>query len=133
MNETETTKQADARTLDQQGTDAAARFLQSNGYEILERDWSCKFGSTDIIARQDDGTIAFLDVLTRMGIDEEMPDEDNGPEERHKAERITMAYMVQADWTAETAVRFDHICICVADDNRALLRHHKARFDGFSF
>ena len=42
----------------------ALRFLKKNGYRILERNYVCKLGEIDIIAKEKD-TLAFIEVKTR--------------------------------------------------------------------
>ncbi len=46
------------------GEDLALRFLKKNGYRIFERNYVCKMGEVDIIAKDKD-TIAFIEVKTR--------------------------------------------------------------------
>jgi putative endonuclease len=46
------------------GEDEACRFLMSRGYEILERNFRCRFGEIDIVARCPD-CVVFVEVKTR--------------------------------------------------------------------
>ena len=46
------------------GEDAACEYLEDNGYEILERNFSLKTGEIDIIAEKD-GCTVFIEVKTR--------------------------------------------------------------------
>lgn len=46
------------------GEDIATNFLIKNKYKIIERNYSCKFGEIDIIARYEN-TIVFVEVKTR--------------------------------------------------------------------
>lgn len=46
------------------GERKAARFLKKHGYKISERNFKCKAGEIDIIARKGD-TVAFIEVKTR--------------------------------------------------------------------
>ena len=46
------------------GEDLAAKFLEGQGYEILERDWKSGHRDLDIVA-QDGDTIVFVEVKTR--------------------------------------------------------------------
>ena len=46
------------------GEDAAIRYLCQQGYRILERNYRCRFGEIDLIAR-DGGTLVFIEVKTR--------------------------------------------------------------------
>lgn len=42
----------------------ALRFLKKNGYRILQRNYVCKMGEVDIIAKEKD-TFVFIEVKTR--------------------------------------------------------------------
>ncbi|MGA1846201.1 YraN family protein [Deferribacter abyssi] len=46
------------------GEKKAVKYLISKGYEIIEKNYRCKFGEIDIIARKDD-VIVFVEVKTR--------------------------------------------------------------------
>jgi putative endonuclease len=46
------------------GEEAAVRFLHERGYRIIERNYRCRFGEIDLIAR-DGETLAFVEVKTR--------------------------------------------------------------------
>jgi putative endonuclease len=47
------------------GEDLAVAFLQGKGYTIIERDWKSGRRDIDIIARDETGTIVFVEVKTR--------------------------------------------------------------------
>lgn len=44
----------------------AASFLEARGLTILERNWRCRFGEIDLIARDAD-TLVFVEVRARSG------------------------------------------------------------------
>ena len=46
------------------GEDAAARYLSSLNFSILERNVRMKFGEIDIVARDPKGTLVFVEVKT---------------------------------------------------------------------
>ena len=48
------------------GEDRAAIYIARLGYEILERNYFCRFGEIDIIAQKDD-ILAFIEVKERSG------------------------------------------------------------------
>ena len=105
------------------GEDAAARFLERRGYDILERNWKCEFGEADIIARNE-VAIAFVEVKTRTGEQLGLPEEAVGPAKRARYEKIVAAYLRTAEVPFEAMVRFDVIGILVVGPDRALIRHH---------
>ena len=52
------------KELGKKGEEIAIHFLKKKGYRILERNYVCKMGEMDIIAREKD-TLAFIEVKTR--------------------------------------------------------------------
>jgi putative endonuclease len=48
------------------GEDLAARHLSEAGYEIVERNWRCRSGEIDILARDGDALVV-CEVRTRSG------------------------------------------------------------------
>jgi putative endonuclease len=46
------------------GEEEACRYLQSKGYRILTRNWTCRYGEIDIIALEKD-ILVFIEVKTR--------------------------------------------------------------------
>jgi putative endonuclease len=46
------------------GEEAAVRYLCQQGYRIVERNYRCRFGEIDLIAR-DGKTLTFIEVKTR--------------------------------------------------------------------
>lgn len=58
----------DKRSLGVFGEDAAVRFLRKKGYSIVERNFSCRFGEIDIIARKAE-FVVFVEVKLRKNSD----------------------------------------------------------------
>lgn len=52
------------KTTGRRGEDAAACYLEQQGYRIAARNWSCKRGELDIVAEKGE-IIAFVEVKTR--------------------------------------------------------------------
>ena len=92
----------------QRAEDIACRYLRSQGYEIIDRNWRCRFGEIDIVAR-DGSTLAFVEVRFRTGKC------FGGPEASltaRKKERLVMtarAYLGQT--RAELPARFDFVAV----------------------
>lgn len=53
--------------LGRAGEEVAARYLQQNGYTVLERNRRSEGGEIDIIARAAGGAVVFVEVRTRRG------------------------------------------------------------------
>jgi putative endonuclease len=58
---------AEKDALGRTGEQLAVEFLIRGGYEVLERNWRCRQGEIDIIAR-DGATTVFVEVKTRSGL-----------------------------------------------------------------
>lgn len=109
------------RSLGARGEQAAARFLERRGYEILERNWCCHAGEADIIAKDED-TIVFVEVKTRKRCDHGFPSEAVTPQKRNRYEKIALAYLADYD-QVDYPVRFDVISIVVIGSAKAMIRH----------
>lgn len=108
--------------LGRRGEDAAARFLDRRGYEIVERNWTCAAGEADIIARDGD-SVVFVEVKTRSSCDYGMPAEAVDEAKRDRYERIA-ALFLQGFHVVDVPVRFDIIGIVAVAEDRAMIRHH---------
>ena len=53
------------RDVGTRGEDRAVKFLESNGYEIVERNFHTPFGEIDAVARRDGFTV-FVEIKTRV-------------------------------------------------------------------
>lgn len=58
------------RETGNQGETLAAQYLESNGYQIIERNWHCRFGELDIVAKSGENLL-FCEVKTVHGISTE--------------------------------------------------------------
>ena len=56
----------DRIALGKWGEDLAAEYLEAQGYELLARNWRCREGELDIVARAG-GALVFVEVKTRSG------------------------------------------------------------------
>ena len=52
------------RDLGKTGEEVAAEYLKKDGYKILEKNFRCRSGEIDIIAKKD-SVVAFIEVKTR--------------------------------------------------------------------
>lgn len=114
--------------LGRRGEDAAARFLDRLGYEIVERNWTCAAGEADIIARDGD-SVVFVEVKTRSSCDYGMPAEAVDEAKRDRYERIAALFLQGFD-VVDVPVRFDIVSIVAISPDRAMIRHHINAFSG---
>lgn len=55
---------ADKQEIGRLGEEEAARLLKKHGYRVVEKNYRCRYGEIDIIAK-DGETLAFVEVKTR--------------------------------------------------------------------
>lgn len=123
-------KQAHNQKIGKKGEDAALRFLERKGFEILDRNWICPAGEADIIAEEDD-CLVFIEVKTRHNCDLGFPEEAVDSGKRARYEKIAGYYLSKHD-ISEKCIRFDVISLLIVAPERAFLRHHRDAF-GFDY
>ncbi len=80
------------RELGNKGEDAACAFLEKKGLQVLARNFHCRAGEIDVIARDGD-TVAFVEVKTRRGRLFGSAAEAVTPAKRRKLTRAAMEYI----------------------------------------
>ena len=116
------TLELSSKELGRRGEEAAARFLERRGFEVLERNWTCFAGEVDIIALQEDA-LCFIEVKTRSSVQKGFPSEAVDGRKRDRYERIAACYLKE-NVHDDLRVRFDVISILALGGDRAFLRHH---------
>lgn len=91
--------------LGQHGEDRAVRFLESRGYEIIERNYHCPRGEIDIIAR-DAGDLVFVEVKTRRTDTDSSASQAVDSRKRGKIVRSALNYLSERK-LGEVGCRFD--------------------------
>ena len=95
------------------GEDAAGKFLEKQGYQILDRKYRCRWGEIDLVARDGDDLV-FVEVRTRRGAAFGTPQESIT---RAKAGRLVAAcqdYLqkrVEGSSRGETGWRIDLVSV----------------------
>jgi putative endonuclease len=88
----------------------AADYLEKNGYIILQRNFRCKIGEIDLVAKAD-GYLCFIEVKYRSGISKGYPAEAINLNKIRKITRTAQFYMLLHKLPQETPCRFDAVVI----------------------
>ncbi|MDD5226738.1 MAG: YraN family protein [Candidatus Omnitrophica bacterium] len=96
-------------TLGERGERAACVFLKEHGYEILEKNYKCKIGEIDVIARRH-GRLAFVEIKTRTSAQFGIPQEAVHLRKQEKIFKISQWYMKEKK-LAKTPIAFDVVAI----------------------
>ena len=115
------------RELGREGEQIAASYLERRGYDVLERNWVCKRGEADIIARdrtEDENSCVLIEVKTRLALgtsSEALPELAVDADKQRRYRSIALAYMYSHPRVV--SVRFDVIAINIVGERSAKLRH----------
>jgi putative endonuclease len=90
------------------GEDLAIEYLQENGYEILETNWTFQKAEIDIIAMKE-GILAVVEVKTRSSLEFGLPQDFVKPKKIQLLVKAVNAYVNRKKLDID--VRFDIIAI----------------------
>ncbi len=91
------TSGSNTRRIGRLGEDLAARYLQSQGYRILERNYRCRDGEIDLVA-VDGSCLVFVEVRTRRSTRFGTPEESVTPWKKDKLLRAAQSYVAERGW-----------------------------------
>ena len=93
------------KELGDEGEALAVRYLERRKYRILDRQWRCRFGEIDIVARSPEGYLCFVEVKRRgpgsIGLPREFVDE------RKQARLRRAARLYLSFYGLDVRARFD--------------------------
>ncbi len=106
----------------------AASLLLDKGFNILAKNWSCKFGELDIVARFKD-TLVFVEVRSRSCDDTVIPAESVGRTKQLKLCRTAAAF-IRKHRLHNVLCRFDVIAIAWKKNiPNPVISHYEHAFD----
>ncbi len=112
-------------SLGKQGEQAAAAYLERQGYTLLEANWRAPQGEFDLIMRNGQ-ILVFVEVKTRRsGL--EAAFESISPRKKRILEQLVYHYLTEqqldSDW------RIDVIAVTLAPKNQPVIEHVQDAFD----
>ena len=111
------------------GEEVAANFLIARGYRILERNFRCKGGEVDIIARDpEDKSLVFIEVKARRGLSYGVPQLAVTPFKQRQISKAALTWLSK-NRLHDTNARFDVIAILLHTDGQHAIDHIKNAFD----
>lgn len=115
---------AEHNELGKLGEELAVEFLQKNGYEILETNWTFQKAEIDIIAKKEN-TLAIIEVKTRSTTDFGLPQDFVKPKKIQLLVKAVNEYVTSND--LDVSVRFDIVAIH-KEDNAFIIEHLEDAF-----
>lgn len=113
-------------TLGERGENVAAKFLTTNGYKILQRNFMTKVGEVDIVARQGK-VLVFVEVKTRQE-EQVRPEDQVNAEKMHQITKASEVFLSRFGQPQPPA-RFDVIAILWPEGREPIIRHHENAFE----
>lgn len=111
----------------ERGEQIAVSFLQRLGYQIEHRNYRCRQGEIDIIAK-DGSTLVFVEVKTKAQAAFGVPQAMVTPTKQKTITHVAMRYVQQYRFI-DMALRFDVIGITFLPNGTAKVEHIPAAFN----
>ncbi|RBY96709.1 YraN family protein [Blastococcus sp. TF02-8] len=108
------------------GEHIAVAFLTDAGLRVLDRNWRCREGEIDLVARDGDALV-FCEVKTRRGLGYGHPVEAVTPAKRRRIRLLAQRWLAAHDEHAPD-VRFDVVGVLVRRDQPPLVTHLRGAF-----
>jgi len=124
----EQTRAARTAALGRWGEDLAAEHLAADGMQILVRNWRCAEGELDLVARDVDGAIVFVEVKTRAGNGFGEPAEAVGRVKARKLRTLACRWLLDHRPGGSAELRFDVVGIVQRKGEDVELTHLRAAF-----
>jgi len=109
------------------GEELAAAFLERNGFAIVERNFRCKGGEIDIIAK-DGKTLVFVEVKSRKTLTYGVPQLAVTPFKQRQISKAALTWLSR-NHKHDSPARFDVIAILFSNDYHHQLEHIKNAFE----
>ena len=111
------------------GEEVAAHFIIQLGYRIVERNFRCKGGEVDIIARDPvDKSLVFIEVKARRGLSYGVPQLAVTPFKQRQISKAALTWLSKKH-LHDTNARFDVIAIILATNGLHKIEHIVNAFD----
>ncbi len=109
------------------GEEIAVTYLKRCKFTILERNFRCKCGELDIVAREG-RTLVFVEVKTRRNYSYGPPQLSVTHFKQRQISKAALLYLA-AKKIENASARFDVIAICFRENGKASIEHIKNAFD----
>ena len=108
------------------GERIAVSYLTDRGFRVLDRNWRCREGELDIVARDGDALV-FCEVKTRRGVGYGHPVEAVSRTKQRRLRTLAHRWLAAHDEHAPD-LRFDVVGVLVRRSRPALVTHLRAAF-----
>jgi putative endonuclease len=110
------------------GEQLAAEHLTAIGMQVLARNWRCAQGELDLVVRDVDGTVVFVEVKTRGGLGFGDPVEAVGRVKARKVRTLARRWLIENRPPGAAELRFDVVGIVRLPGQAPQVTHLRAAF-----
>lgn len=103
-------------TLGARGETIAAGWLEAHGYTVVDRNWRCRRGEVDIVARHA-GDVVFVEVKSRAGASTGHPLESITAAKLRRLRQLVPAWFAAHPETSARDIRIDAIAVHVIGEH----------------
>ena len=115
------------KTIGERGEEIACAYLKGQKFTIVERNFRCKGGEVDIIAR-DGKTLVFVEVKARRTLSFGPPQMAVTPFKQRQISKAALTWLAQKKQFGANA-RFDVVAILLPDHAVPVIDHIRNAFD----
>jgi len=115
------------KRLGERGEEIAAAYLMGQKFTIVERNFRCKGGEVDIIAREGK-TLVFVEVKTRRNLSYGPPQLALTPFKQRQISKAALTWLAKNKMFGASA-RFDVVAILLPDQDVPVIEHIRDAFD----
>jgi putative endonuclease len=108
------------------GERIAVAYLTDRGLRVLDRNWRCREGELDIVAREGNALV-FCEVKTRRGTGYGHPIEAVTPTKQRRLRLLAQRWLAAHDEHAPD-LRFDVVWVLMRPERPALVTHLRSAF-----
>jgi putative endonuclease len=114
---------ADNKGIGALGEEVATVFLTSHGYKIIERNFRCKGGEVDIVARAPkDRSLVFVEVKARRNLSYGVPQLAVTPFKQRQISKAALTWLAK-NRQQDVNARFDVIAILLDNGGQHKIEH----------
>lgn len=106
------------------------KWLEKNGYRIVERNFRCRTGEIDIVAREG-GYLVFIEVKYRKGDAAGAPEEAVDWKKQRIISQVALFYLNRYGYGTDVAVRFDVVAVSGEQELQCSLYQNAFEFCGY--
>ncbi len=111
--------------IGKEGEEKASKYLKRKGYKIIEENFKCREGEVDIIAKDKNTDLVFVEVKTRTTSKYGTPAEAVNQIKKEHIQKVARYYILK-NKLINKAIRFDVIEILIG--KTCLIHHIKQAF-----